>query len=104
MMPIMTDYPDLHVVFDGADPDRVATFWMAALPGYDYPQPPPDGFATWNDWAEANNIPTEQRNLARTLVDRAGHRPTIFFNQVPEAKAGKNRVHLDIKVAEGLSG
>ena len=99
----MADYPDLDVVFDCADPDRVARFWMAALPGYDFPHRPPDGYQTWDEWADANNIPEDQRNLARTLVDKAGTRPTIFFNQVPEPKAAsKNRLHLDIKVARGL--
>jgi len=91
------------VVFDCADPDRFARFWMAALPGYDFPHGPPDGYQTWDEWAGANNIPEDQRNLARTLVDKAGNRPTIFFDQVPEPKApGKNRLHLDIKVARGL--
>ena len=100
----MTDVFDLHVVFDAADPDRVATFWLAALPGYDYPNQPPDGFATWDAWADANNIPVEVRNLSRTIVDKASGRPDIFFLQVPDEKAGKNRVHLDIKVARGLEG
>ncbi|HLL64122.1 MAG TPA: VOC family protein [Micromonosporaceae bacterium] len=99
----MADDPVLDVVFDCADPDRVARFWMAALPGYDFPHGPPDGYQTWDEWADANNIPEDQRNLARTLVDKAGNRPTIFFNQVPEPTApGKNRLHLDIKVAGGL--
>ena len=100
----MTEHVQLDVVFDCADPDRVARFWMAALPGYDFPNGPPEGFATWDDWADAHNIPVEVRNLARTLVDKEGDRPTIFFNQVPEVKGGKNRVHLDIKVARGLDG
>lgn len=100
----MSDLPDVHVVFDSVDPDRVARFWMVALPGYDFPQPPPEGFAGWDDWAQANGIPEAQRNVARTLVDKAGHRPTIFFNQVAESKGGKNRLHLDIKVAQGLTG
>ncbi|MEV0716712.1 VOC family protein [Asanoa sp. NPDC050611] len=95
----MSETFDLDVVFDCADPDRVARFWLAALPGYDFPHGPPDGFATWQEWADANGVPEDQRNLARTLVDRTGHRPTIFFNRVPEPKAGKNRLHLDIKVA-----
>jgi hypothetical protein len=99
----MADYPDLDVVFDCADPDRVARFWMIALAGYEFPQGPPAGYQTWDEWADANNIPEDQRNLARTLVDKAGGRPTIFFNQVPEPKTpGKNRLHLDIKVARGL--
>ncbi len=100
----MAEYAELDVVFDCADPDRVARFWMAALAGYDFPNGPPDGFASWDDWADAHDIPVEVRNLARTLVDKVGSRPTIFFNQVPEEKAGKNRVHLDIKVARGLDG
>jgi hypothetical protein len=101
----MTTFPGLHVVFDCADPDRVARFWMVALPGYDFPEPPPEPFATWVEWADANGIPEDQRNVARTLVDKAGHRPTIFFNRVPEpAPAGKNRLHLDVTCAEGLAG
>lgn len=96
---------DLHIVFDCADPDRVARFWMAALGGYDFPVGVPEGFATWDEWADANNIPVEQRNAGRTLVDKdRGTRPDIFFLQVPESKQVKNRVHLDIKVAPGLDG
>ena len=30
------------------------------------------------------------------LFDPAGLRPPIWFQQVPEAKAGKNRLHLDL--------
>lgn len=95
---------DIHIVFDCADPDRVARFWMAALGGYDFPFGPPDGFASWEAWADANGIPEDQRNTGRTLVDRERDRPDIFFLQVPEPKAGKNRLHLDIKATPGLSG
>jgi hypothetical protein len=49
--------PDIHIVFDCADPDRLARFWMVALPGYDFPHGPPDGFTTWEQWADANQIP-----------------------------------------------
>lgn len=89
--------PDIHIVFDCADPDRLARFWMVALPGYDFPHGAPDGFATWEEWADANEIPEEQRNAGRTLVDKQGHRPDIFFLRVPESKITKNRVHLDVK-------
>src|SRR3954451_692309 len=95
---------ELHIVFDCADPDRVARFWMAALGGYDFPFGVPEGFATWDEYADANGIPVEQRNVGRTLVDQERDRPDIFFLKVPEAKAGKNRLHLDIKVAPGLDG
>jgi hypothetical protein len=100
----MNALAEMHVVFDSADPDRVAKFWMAALPGYDFPQGPPPGFATWDDWADAHGIPVEQRNLARTLVDKAGGRPTISFNRVSEPRTGKNRLHLDVKVSRGTAG
>ncbi|MEU4601629.1 VOC family protein [Kribbella sp. NPDC023972] len=96
---------DLHIVFDCADPDRVARFWMAALGGYDFPVGVPAGFASWDEWADANGIPVDQRNAGRTLVDKErGTRPDIFFLRVPESKQVKNRVHLDIKVAPGLDG
>ena len=100
----MAEHAGLDIVFDCADPDRVARFWMVALAGYDFPHGPPEGYQTWEAWADAAGIPEDQRNLARTLVDQAAGRPTIFFNRVPEPKAAKNRVHLDIKVARGLSG
>jgi hypothetical protein len=94
--------PDIHIVFDCADPDRLARFWMVALPGYDFPSGPPDGFATWEEWADANRIPEDQRNAGRTIVDRKGNRPDIFFLRVPESKVVKNRVHLDVKAGGRL--
>jgi hypothetical protein len=100
----MTAAFDLHVVFDCSDPDRLARFWMAALGGYDFPFGLPEGFASWDEFADANGIPEDQRNVGRTLVDQVRDRPDIFFLKVPEAKAVKNRVHLDIKVAPGLDG
>jgi hypothetical protein len=36
-------------------------------------------------------------------VDPDGHGPRIFFQRVPEPKAAKNRVHLDINVTKGMS-
>lgn len=95
---------DLHIVFDCADPDRLARFWIEALGGYDFPVGVPEGFAGWDEWADANDIPLDQRNTGRTLVDKDRDRPDIFFLQVPEPKQVKNRVHLDIKVAAGLGG
>lgn len=95
----------INVVFDCADPERLAQFWMLALPGYTFPTDPPDGFATWDEWADAQQIPQEQRNTARTIVDHARpDRPDIFFLKVPESKLAKNRVHLDVKVGGALSG
>ena len=45
------------------------------------------------------------RSSTRTgtaLEDPDGQGPRVFFQKVPEAKAGKNRVHLDVRAAPGL--
>lgn len=36
--------------------------------------------------------------------DPSGIGPRLFFQRVPEAKTVKNRVHLDVRVGEGLVG
>ncbi|CQD19603.1 lactoylglutathione lyase family protein [Mycolicibacterium conceptionense] len=36
--------------------------------------------------------------------DPSGIGPRLFFQRVPEAKTVKNRVHLDVRVGEGLDG
>jgi hypothetical protein len=91
--------PDIHIVFDCGDPDRLARFWMVALPGYGLPHGPPDGFTTWQEWADANEIPEEQRNAGRTLADKQGHRPDIFFLRVPEGKPDEPRTSFTSPVA-----
>ena len=35
-------------------------------------------------------------------MDPEGTGPRIFFQQVPEDKVAKNRVHLDVRAAPGL--
>ncbi len=84
----------VQVTFDAADPAALAVFWAAAL---DYQlQPPPAGFATWEEFADANNIPPEDRNDLAAVVDPDGVGPRLLFQRVPEGKAAKNRVHLDV--------
>ncbi len=86
----------IQVVFDCADPDRLARFWAAAL-GYKL-QDPPEGFASWQEALKAWNIPEDQWNSASAVVDPEGAGPRIYFQQVATPKTGKNRVHLDIEV------
>ena len=64
---------------DAVDPHRIAEFWALALgyvpePGYD----DPDG---------------------ASIVDPDGKGPAIGFLRVPEPKAAKNRMHIDVRVA-----
>ncbi len=96
----MTDW---HLTIDCADPTRLVEFWCAAL---DYvPQPPPEGHATWNDWYRSVGVPDDELDLDGDGTDRVcdptGRRPSIWFQVVPEAKAVKNRLHLDVWVGEG---
>jgi catechol 2,3-dioxygenase-like lactoylglutathione lyase family enzyme len=88
----------IQVVFDCADPARLADFWAKAL-GYIQPDPP-EGFTTWEEWLKARGIPEEQWNSANAVEDPEGVGPRIFFQRVPEPKTVKNRVHLDVNVAD----
>lgn len=88
----------IQVVFDCADPDRLARFWAQAL-GYQV-QPPPDGYASWEDFLRAQDIPRERWNDASAIIDPEGIGARIYFQRVPEGKAGKNRVHLDLNVSD----
>lgn len=90
----------LQVVFDCADPARLAGFWAEAL-GYKQ-EDPPEGFNSWEQWARDQGIPEEHWNDANAVIDPAGLRPRIFFQRVPEPKTTKNRVHLDIKLNTGV--
>jgi catechol 2,3-dioxygenase-like lactoylglutathione lyase family enzyme len=89
----------IQVTFDCADPARLATFWAHAL-GYRVPDPP-GGFATWPDFLRAQGVPESEFNSASAVEDPAGTGPRIFFQQVPEPKAGKNRLHLDVNAGGG---
>jgi hypothetical protein len=86
--------PALQIVFDAADPARVAEFWRQAI-GYKY-QDPPSGYDSWEEWAKQNGIVDEGDVAA--IVDPEGKRPRFFIQRVPEPKAVKNRLHLDIAV------
>jgi Glyoxalase-like domain len=82
-----------QLTFDANDPVRLARFWAQAL-GYQ-PEPPAGPETTWNAHyrgrLEAGASAFDDR-----LFDPAGLRPPIWFQPVPEEKAGKNRLHLDL--------
>ncbi|QIQ06435.1 VOC family protein [Streptomyces liangshanensis] len=94
----------LQLTIDCADPVRLVAFWSEAL-GY-VPEPAPDGHATWRAYWIAAGVPEEELppgagDAAESIVDPAGRGPRVWFQQVPERKAGKNRLHLDLKVGGG---
>lgn len=81
-----------QLTFDANDPSRLALFWAQAL-GYQ-PMPSADPETTWQTHYRARlggRAAYEDR-----LFDPEGLGPPIWFQQVPEARAGKNRLHLDL--------
>ena len=64
----------LAVIVDCHDPLRVAEFWAQAL--------------AWKV--------TERNTDEYAVRDPAGRDPGLYFMKVPEPKAGKNRLHLDL--------
>ena len=83
------------LTIDCAHPATLAAFWRLAL-GY-AEAPPPEGFASWAEWFEHFRVPPEERDHGAYIVDPDGVRPSISFLKVPEPKATKNRVHLDVQ-------
>lgn len=101
---------EFQVTFDAHDPVALSCFWRDAL-GYEIPPPPgetiPEGtdpFSVWNEFLAGIGVPESQRRSSSALEDPDGERPRIFFQQVPEGKTAKNRVHLDVRAAPGLEG
>ena len=91
-------YFKIQVVLDAADPARLAEFWALAL---DYVlEPPPYGFETWEDFGRSIGMPEEEFGDQAAIIDPADEGPRVYFQRVPERKTAKNRVHLDVRVAD----
>jgi Glyoxalase-like domain len=90
-----------QVTMDCADPRSIGGFWSRVL---DYHEdPPPEPFASWREALTAWGVPEEMHNSKYAIVDPDGSSPRLFFQQVPEVKIVKNRLHLDVRVT-GLPG
>jgi len=87
----------LQVVFDCADPERVARFWAAAL-GYELQW---EWDQQTTQWMLDGGLPPQDVGARSAIVHPAGAGPRLYFQRVPEGKAGKNRVHVDVKAPEG---
>lgn len=86
---------EIQLSFDANNPPKLADFWAQAL-GYVH-QPPPPGFATWEEFAIKNNIPFDSADDYAALIDPDGKGPRLLFQRVPEGKTAKNRMHLDLR-------
>ncbi len=81
-----------QLTIDCHDPARLAKFWAKAL-GY-LPTPPAEPDTTW--WAHYRRRLGGDGEFDDRLFDPEGLRPPLWFQEVPEDKAGKNRLHLDL--------
>jgi len=81
-----------QLTIDANDPARLAWFWARAL-GYQ-PVPPAGPDTTWHRHYRVRL--GGEAAFDDRIFDPAGLRPPIWFQEVPETKAGKNRLHLDL--------
>lgn len=81
-----------EIVFDCRDAAGLARFWAALLDGYAVRPYDDDEIARL---AEKGLTPETDPTV---MVDGPG--PILCFQQVPEPKRAKNRVHLDITVQD----
>ena len=91
-----------QVAMDAADPHALCDFWAQAL---HYEVEPSDedfirrmvaaGHAQESDTLVVKGVLRWREGAA--CVDPHGTGPRMYFQAVPEAKAGKNRVHLDLR-------
>jgi catechol 2,3-dioxygenase-like lactoylglutathione lyase family enzyme len=89
-----------QVTFDCAEPARMVRFWCEAL-GY-VAEDPPAGFDNWRSFWLSIGLPEhEATDSSDAIVDPDGVGPRIWFQQVPESKVVKNRLHLDLTVSGG---
>lgn len=65
---------------DAADPDTLATFWSEVL-----------------GWRRTHEDPDEIVLEPPAGSPEDGVAPDLLFLRVPEAKAGKNRLHVDLR-------
>ncbi len=102
----------MQVTIDAASPRRLGLFWREVL-GYAVDPPPGGGAAgagpeatadAWLVFLEQAGVPRDRWDSAFGVHDPDGVGPRLFLQQVAEPKAGKNRVHLDVRAAPGLEG
>lgn len=89
------------LTFDCADAAKLAQFWKLALGYVDEPPPPP--FTTREEWLESLDLADDDEGGAAWLCDPDGAGPRLSLLEVPEPKTAKNRLHIDIRVADRSS-
>jgi hypothetical protein len=91
-----------QVTFDCADPHAQASFWAQVM-GVDVEDHSDfvDKLVSDGRMPADDRIEISGRSAFRDVAacrDPEGVEPRLFFQRVPESKAAKNRVHLDVHV------
>jgi hypothetical protein len=96
--------PELQIAIDAADPHLLNRFWAQVF-GYEIEDHQPlieqllaAGQATAEDTVEIDGRKAWKSAAASRDPERRG--PRLLFQQVPESKTVKNRVHLDLHVGD----
>jgi len=65
-------------------------------------EPAPDGYEGWDAYWRAVGVPEDELGQGEDcIVDPTGAGPRIWFQEVPEPKTMKNRIHLDVRASRG---
>src|SRR5207249_2030347 len=87
------------VVIDCAKPAALARFWAAALDGYEV-APYDEGEL---ERLRKMGIEDPEDDPFVLVMNTSGTGPRLFFQQVPEGKAVKNRLHLALAAANRMA-
>ena len=96
----------IQVAMDSADPHVLAEWWAEAL-GWQVEPSDPDfirrmiseGHASESDTSTHRGVLVWKDGAAVSAPDAIAGSPRLLFQLVPEAKTGKNRTHLDLRVS-----
>lgn len=96
-----------QVTFDAHRPHELADWWAETL-GWDVQiqdelfirKMISEGHATESDTTTHQGRLVWRDGAAIAHPDGADRAPRVYFQEVPEAKAAKNRVHLDVRVKD----
>jgi hypothetical protein len=95
-----------QVTFDCFDPHAQAAFWAQV-----YGSAVEDHSVLVDQLVAAGHLPADERIVINGRAafrdvaachDPTGTEPRLYFQRVPEGKTAKNRVHVDIRVADEL--
>ena len=98
----------VQVVVDCTSPHTLADWWAETLGWQVEPQDEAfirsmidKGFATDAETTTHNGaLVWANASAVRPEAPTGSGQPRLLFQQVPEAKSGKNRMHLDLRVAD----